>query len=274
MSRTRRRRRPARRVASAALERTKVFQGRKLTQGYIEAVHKWFADKGLSELDGNTFVLMMGEIAAHDRNCREEATARALFHAFDADGNGTISFREVVAGLSTLLDGDSDARLFQAFRAFDADNNNVLDKREMTHLIMTVSKFPASVAATMVEHIFAMADFDRSGALDFDEFAALNLGLHAAEPLLRRPPRHARPRRRRRRRGSGTVTQRSRRRRARRQAAAGGGGNRYDRNGGGAAAAAVGTGWRGAAPGYPGQGGKQPRRGAGGGGSGGSGGGG
>merc|ERR1719337_151947 len=40
----------------------------------------------------------------------------------------------------------------------------------MTHLIMTVSKFPASVAATMVEHIFAMADFDRSGALDFDEF--------------------------------------------------------------------------------------------------------
>ena len=140
-------------------------------------MHTWFADKGLSELDGNTFVLMMGEIAAHTELPIEEATARALFHAFDADGNGTISFREVVAGLSTLLDGDSDARLFQAFRAFDADNNNVLDKREMTHLIMTVSKFPASVAA------------ERSGFFDVESFrvAGGRLDLAAIPPAPPKP---------------------------------------------------------------------------------------
>ena len=227
-------------------------------------MHKWFADKGLSELDGNTFVLMMGEIAAHTELPIEEATARALFHAFDADGNGTISFREVVAGLSTLLDGDSDARLFQAFRAFDADNNNVLDKREMTHLIMTVSKFPASVAATMVEHIFAMADFDRSGALDFDEFRnALQTSVFSSPTSSSATFRHAAPRRRLRRR---------RRRRRHRNDRGGGGrddGRRRAWRGrpprsqwGGAAAEAVGAGLRGAAPSYPGQGGQGLRRGS------------
>ena len=47
----------------------------------------------------------------------------ALFDAFDSDGNGTIDFAELGAGLSVLCGGDAEQRVRLAFSLFDLDGD-------------------------------------------------------------------------------------------------------------------------------------------------------
>lgn len=60
---------------------------------------------------------------------QSEATLDAAFAAFDQDGDGTLSFEEVVCGLALLTSGSMDDRIRVAFSAFDVDKNGVIDQR-------------------------------------------------------------------------------------------------------------------------------------------------
>lgn len=53
-----------------------------------------------------------------------------LFHAFDVDGDGNISFEEACNGLYSLLEGNSEAALRMRFRSIDLDRSGFIDMNE------------------------------------------------------------------------------------------------------------------------------------------------
>jgi len=53
-----------------------------------------------------------------------------LFHAFDVDGDGNISFEEACNGLYSLLEGNSDTALRMRFRSIDLDRSGFIDMNE------------------------------------------------------------------------------------------------------------------------------------------------
>ena len=62
----------------------------------------------------------------------------ALFDAFDSDGNGSIDFAELGAGLSVLCGGDAEQRVRLAFSLFDLDGDGTISPREMTRYLGAV----------------------------------------------------------------------------------------------------------------------------------------
>lgn len=68
----------------------------------------------------------------------------SLFKAFDADGNGTISFEEVATSLSVLSKGSPEEKLSYLFDVYDADQSNTLEKDE---LVLIVERMRATAAA-------------------------------------------------------------------------------------------------------------------------------
>ena len=120
----------------------------------------------------------------------------ALFDAFDSDGNGSIDFAELGAGLSVLCGGDAEQRVRLAFSLFDLDGDGTISPREMTRYLGAVFRVAfardetlrARVAATPEEladatakQAFALCDTNRDGRLDYREFRRWYLSQNGEE---------------------------------------------------------------------------------------------
>ena len=93
----------------------------------------------------------------------------SLFKAFDADGNGTISFEEVATSLSVLSKGSPEEKLSYLFDVYDADQSNTLEKDE---LVLIVERMRATAAAlgrdvdkssSFIDGIMTKLDVDKTG---------------------------------------------------------------------------------------------------------------
>ena len=63
---------------------------------------------------------------------------QSLYTAFDVDGNGELSFEEIVAGFAILKTGTMEAKLEYVFRAFDQDQSGDIDQDELFELFRFV----------------------------------------------------------------------------------------------------------------------------------------
>jgi len=59
---------------------------------------------------------------------------RGLFTAFDVDGDGTVSFQELLQGTSALLEGNTDEVLRLRFKSIDTDHSGFVDLKEAQSL--------------------------------------------------------------------------------------------------------------------------------------------
>ena len=71
---------------------------------------------------------------------RAKEFADAIFHSFDADGNGTVDFEEFLVGLSLSDSVCKDRKtwlqkLHWAFNVYDKDRSGTIDKNEMISLV-------------------------------------------------------------------------------------------------------------------------------------------
>ena len=58
-----------------------------------------------------------------------------IFRIFDVDGNGHISFQELVAALNVNTKGSVEDKLKSAFRLYDVDKNGSISQRELTDIL-------------------------------------------------------------------------------------------------------------------------------------------
>lgn len=84
-------------------------------------LHYFLPFSGSDTLDMGTFQVIMGQHGINDATISEQ-----LFHSFDKNKDGSLSFHEIAVGLSVLLGGSFDDRLVLAFRSYDLDNNGKL----------------------------------------------------------------------------------------------------------------------------------------------------
>ncbi|KAJ1453232.1 hypothetical protein M885DRAFT_524898 [Pelagophyceae sp. CCMP2097] len=112
------------------------------------------------------------------------AATRALFDAFDVDGDGTIAFAEVGAGLHVVCGASASRdKARAAFDLFDEDGDGHIDADEMARYLRAVFRVayassetppadlsPDELAVQTTLHVFETYDVNHDGELSFAEF--------------------------------------------------------------------------------------------------------
>jgi len=105
-----------------------------------------------------------------------EDAVNELFRVYDVDKNGTVDFREFLAGLGLMAHGDEDAKLRIAFDIYDADKSGAISNDEMHALVQAIykatayGKYDPKVAETVGEIMFDQLDKNRDNRVTLQEF--------------------------------------------------------------------------------------------------------
>lgn len=104
-----------------------------------------------------------------------------LFAVMDKDGNGSIDYKEFLAGLCVLRAGGTTAVRF-CFQLYDEDGNGFIDKDELAKALFSVVGDDAGEEgkANRLAQVFERLDTNRDGKISFEEWKA---GVHT-DPAL------------------------------------------------------------------------------------------
>uniref|UniRef100_UPI00358EB56F Kv channel-interacting protein 4-like isoform X2 n=1 Tax=Myxine glutinosa TaxID=7769 RepID=UPI00358EB56F len=105
--------------------------------------------------------------------------AHFLFNAFDMEHTGSVNFKDFVVGLSLLLRGTVNEKLFWTFNLYDINKDGYVTREEMLNIMKAIydmmGKYtlPAIKEEAPYEHVekfFQKMDRNKDGVVTIDEF--------------------------------------------------------------------------------------------------------
>ncbi|XP_039453261.1 Kv channel-interacting protein 1 [Culex pipiens pallens] len=105
--------------------------------------------------------------------------AHYVFKAFDVNCNGSITFRDLLVTLSTLLRGSVYERLRWTFRLYDINNDGCISRAELSEIVLAVHELMGRrphqpdddrKAREQVDDVFRKLDLNQDGIITIEEF--------------------------------------------------------------------------------------------------------
>ncbi|XP_032662587.1 hippocalcin-like protein 4 isoform X1 [Odontomachus brunneus] len=101
---------------------------------------------------------------------------RIVLHSFDKDGDGFVSFGDLLEGTALIMNGSVDQKLSWIFGFYDLDGDGCITRREMLAIITATYEMVQDVQTNQpaikiqVDRFFEKMDADRDGIVTREEF--------------------------------------------------------------------------------------------------------
>jgi diacylglycerol kinase family enzyme/Ca2+-binding EF-hand superfamily protein len=137
----------------------------------LEAVHKQHGEK---QLNKEEFIQVLNQITGlHFDQKNPELTDR-LFHIFDTDKSGSVDFKELTVGLTTLGSGTLEKKLAFVFSLFDTKGTGSINRDQLTVAFRTLFSMLYTGEAEQLVKLYVtllleLYDENKDGSITLDE---------------------------------------------------------------------------------------------------------
>eukprot|EP00761_Pharyngomonas_kirbyi_P001747 gb/GECH01001751.1/.p1 GENE.gb/GECH01001751.1/~~gb/GECH01001751.1/.p1 ORF type:complete len:186 (+),score=67.17 gb/GECH01001751.1/:1-558(+) len=110
----------------------------------------------------------------------DKFVTKLVFHAFDTNHDGSISFDEFVNAMSVMTRGTPDEKVEFAFQLYDLNHDGFISKEELLEIIQGLQRALGDLVSVqgeefdspekLVDRIFAQMDVNQDGKISLDEY--------------------------------------------------------------------------------------------------------
>jgi len=162
-------------VAQTLKDRTRVeikeLSSFTFTVDKLESVHKEHGDK---QLNKNEFITVLNQITGLSFDQNNPELTQRLFDIFDTDKSGSVDFKELSVGLTTLGSGTLEKKLAFVFSLFDSKGTGSINRDQLTVAFRTLFSMlytgdAEKLVKVYVTVLLELYDENKDGSITLDE---------------------------------------------------------------------------------------------------------
>lgn len=121
--------------------------------------------------DGTVTTKQLGTVIRSLGQNPTEAELQDMINEIDCDGNGTIDFPDFLSLMSRKMkDTDSEEDILEAFKVFDRDGNGFISASELRHVMTNLGE---KISDEELDEMVREADIDSDGKINIEDFVKM-----------------------------------------------------------------------------------------------------